>query len=242
MRSARSPGYLLPHYCHLEDSLLLSSCYGRALCQLQDDGRKLPTTAMVVSSRSSSTASLQDHVDSTWQLVNLDKASTAGPGQATTTEQTPTKRHRRDHTEGPKRLSMFRSRSRTNTISTFAMGRRLSPSVSLDSSNIDCESEDKHPQSGWSDSDHSDSQSRSWVARGSKMLKKKNSKLTLGSSKAAEWVGEHGQAGEDQPNRGYNKHGRMWSTGNGKLHTSARMLTMINGSRLSHAATHFPTL
>ncbi|KAL8645555.1 MAG: hypothetical protein Q9226_007249 [Calogaya cf. arnoldii] len=93
------------------------------------------------------------------------------------------------------------------------MGHRLSPSVSTESSNIDGEYEDKHPQSVWSDSDHSDSQSKSWVARGSKMLKKQNSKFALSSSKTAEWVDEHGQAPVDQSYRSYNKHGRMWSTG-----------------------------
>lgn len=127
-------------------------------------------------------------------------------------------------------------------MSNFVMCHRLSPSVSTDSSNIECESEDKHPQSGWSDSDHSDSQSKSWVARGSKMLKKKNSKFALGLSKAAEWVEEHGQAPGDQSSRGYNKHGRMLSTGNGRLYASARMLTLVNGSRPSRPAADFPTL
>ncbi|KAL8854102.1 MAG: hypothetical protein Q9221_001022 [Calogaya cf. arnoldii] len=186
---------------------------------------------MVVSSRSSSIVSLQDHVDSTWQLVTVDKASTTGPGQATTVGQPPTKRHRRGQTEGPRRLSIFRSRSRTNTISNPTMGHRLSPSVTTESSNIDAEYEDKHPQSGWSDSDHSDSQSKSWVARGSKMLKKQNSKFALSSSKTAEWVDEHGQAPVDQSYRSYNKHGRMWSTG---LHNRPQISQPYNFKHLTH--------
>ena len=47
------------------------------------------------------------------------------------------------------------------------------------------------------------------------MLKKQNSKFALKTPEAME---EHGQAPDDQFYRTDNKHGRMWSTGNGKLH------------------------
>ncbi|KAL8926106.1 MAG: hypothetical protein Q9172_001934 [Xanthocarpia lactea] len=191
---------------------------------------------MVVSSRSSSVASLRDHVEATWQLVNVDKASRTGTGQATTMGHPPTKRRRRDETEGPKRLSMFRSWSRTNTISDFTTGHRLSPSLSIESSNIDCESETKRPQSGWSDSDRSDSPAKSWVARGSKMLKKQNSKFALKTPEAME---EQSQAPDEQLYRTHNKHGRMWSTGN-CLPNRPQISKPYNFQHLAHTqARHF---
>ncbi|KAL8726128.1 MAG: hypothetical protein Q9166_006920 [cf. Caloplaca sp. 2 TL-2023] len=126
------------------------------------------------------------------------------------------------------------------------MDHQLSPS---ESSNLGYESEDKRPQSGWSDSDHSDSQTKSWVTRGSKMLKKQNSKFNLSSSKTAEWVEEHDDASEYQAYpRGLNKHGRMWSTGNGKLHpvlgrhlthTQARQFSEIHNASQDKLATEF---
>ncbi|KAL8993981.1 MAG: hypothetical protein Q9169_005939 [Polycauliona sp. 2 TL-2023] len=227
------------------------------LCQVQDDGRRPISVATVLSSRSSSIASLQDQVDSAWQLVNVDKTSKTGPKQPTTVALPPIKRHRRGQTEGPKRLSMFRSRPRTNTVSNHTMGHRLSPSVSTNSSNVEYEVEDKHPQSGWSDSDHEDSPTKSWVARGSKMLKKQNSKFALSSTKNAEAMEQHGPASEDQSYRNNSKHGRMWSTGNGVpnrpqisqpynfqhlTHTHARHFSAVRSASHDKLATEFSAI
>ncbi|KAL8948058.1 MAG: hypothetical protein Q9222_005725 [Ikaeria aurantiellina] len=43
---------------------------------------------------------------------------------------------------------------------------------------------DERPQSTWSDSDHSDDEPTSWVSKGSKILRKQNSKLNLSSTRS----------------------------------------------------------
>ncbi|KAL8879713.1 MAG: hypothetical protein Q9198_002730, partial [Flavoplaca austrocitrina] len=196
----------------------------------------------MISSSRSSIVSPQDQPGSAWHFVNIDKASTPGPGQANTAGLPPIKRHRRGQTEGPRRLSMFRSRSRTNTVSNLTMGHRLSPSVSVESSHVEYEQEDRHPQSSWSDSDHSDGPSKSWVARGSKMLKKKNSKFALAYSKTAEWEEEDCPAPDDQSCRNSNKHGRMRSTGDG-FPNRPQISKPYNFQHLTHTQPrHFPAV
>ncbi|KAL8886708.1 MAG: hypothetical protein Q9215_005607, partial [Flavoplaca cf. flavocitrina] len=122
------------------------------------------------------------------------------------------------------------------------MGHRLSPSVSVESSHVEYEQEDRHPQSSWSDSDHSDGPSKSWVARGSKMLKKKNSKFALAYSKTAEWEEEDCPAPEDQSCRNSNKHGRMRSTGDG-FPNRPQISKPFNFQHLTHTQPrHFPAV
>ncbi|KAL8729356.1 MAG: hypothetical protein Q9181_005032 [Wetmoreana brouardii] len=100
----------------------------------------------------------------------------------------------------------------------MSAGHRLSPSVSIELSKPNDELDASSPQSVWSDSDNSDSPSRSWVTKGSKMLRKQNSRFNLNPSRTVDWLEESsegiGHCREPQ-NRGHNKHGRMWSTGNG---------------------------
>ncbi|KAL8682905.1 MAG: hypothetical protein Q9186_001068 [Xanthomendoza sp. 1 TL-2023] len=188
---------------------------------------------MGLSSASSSFVSLPDHVESTWQFVNLDHINTVGAGQATTVG-LPSKRHRRGQTEGPRRFSMFRSRGRSNTVSDFEKGHRLSPSASISSEPLAHEPEDKRPQSTWSDSDHSDTPTKGWVARGSKLLKKQNSKFNLSSSKTADWVEEqNGDPVDQSHSRGNSRHGKIGSTGN-DFSARPRISKPYNFQHLAH--------
>ncbi|KAL8801527.1 MAG: hypothetical protein Q9223_006978 [Gallowayella weberi] len=163
----------------------------------------------------------------------MEGTNTVGAGQATTVG-LPSKRHRRGQTEGPRRLSMFRSRGRTNTVSSFKIGHRLSPSASIESEHLTHEPEDKRPQSTWSDSDHSDTPTKGWVARGSKMLKKQNSKFSLSSSKTADWIeDQNDNPGDQSYPRGNSKHGRIRSTGNDST-TRPRISKPYNFQHLAH--------
>lgn len=176
---------------------------------------------MVASSRRSTATPSSDHAESTWQVVNVEKFDPTGKKQYATTAPLPSVRHHQGHTERNRRLSMFRMRSRSNTTLNTSMDHCLSPSASFDSRDSHRDNaEECHPESGWSDSEHSDSMTKSWVARGSRMLRKQNSKFNLSTSRRSTWVEESDEAGEQYPEsrlRGHNKHGRMWSTGSGKL-------------------------
>ncbi|KAI4197109.1 MAG: hypothetical protein LQ350_006123 [Teloschistes chrysophthalmus] len=101
-------------------------------------------------------------------------------------------------------------------MSNLSLRHPISPSTSIDSLNGGNEPEFSRPQSVWSDSDHSDSQTKRWVAKGSKMLRKQNSRFNLSSSRIVDWVEEDDETNvkhnEKQPH-GYSKHGRMLSTG-----------------------------
>ncbi|KAL8670477.1 MAG: hypothetical protein Q9168_004986 [Polycauliona sp. 1 TL-2023] len=122
------------------------------------------------------------------------------------------------------------------------MGHKLSPSPSTESSNLDCEAEERHLRSGWSDSDHSDNETKSWVTRGSKMLKKQNSKFALATSKITNGVEGHGPVPEDQSYRNNSKHGRMWSTGNGPPNRP-QISQPYNFQHLTHTQPrHFPAV
>lgn len=177
---------------------------------------------MAASSRTSAIVPITDHVDSTWHLVNkTDKLDSMEKNKHAGAVHLPSVRHRRGQTERTTRHSMFRMRSRSRTVSNLSIGHSFSPSASI-------ESEDPHhqnieatcPESGWSDSDQSDSMTKSWVVKGSKMLKKQNSKFNLSSSKRSSLVEELDEASEQYPNlhsRGNSKHGRMWSTSSGRV-------------------------
>ncbi|KAL8872115.1 MAG: hypothetical protein Q9174_002197 [Haloplaca sp. 1 TL-2023] len=96
------------------------------------------------------------------------------------------------------------------------INHHITPSSSFESSNPDQQDEASRPQSVWSDSDHSDSQAKRWVAKGSKMLKKQNSRFNLSSSRIVDWVEEDDEPiGQDNGalSRVHGKHSRMWSTG-----------------------------
>ncbi|KAL8804573.1 MAG: hypothetical protein Q9182_002488 [Xanthomendoza sp. 2 TL-2023] len=178
-------------------------------------------------------------------------------GQATTVG-LPSKRHRRGQTEGPRRLSIFRSRRRTNTVSNFKIGHRLSPSASIESEHLTHEPEDERPQSTWSDSDHSDTPTKGWVARGSKILKKQNSRFNLGSLKTNDWIEEQNDNPGDQSYpRGSSKHGKIRSSGNDSTtrpriskpynfqhvaHTQARQLPEMGNGSQEKEATDFSAI
>lgn len=163
--------------------------------------------------------------ESTWQLVNPNRVAETGRKQNTPVERLPNDHHRRGHTEGTRRLSIFKVPSRSNTMSNLSLRHPISPSTSIDSLNGGNEPEFSRPQSVWSDSDHSDSQTKRWVAKGSKMLRKQNSRFNLSSSRIVDWVEEDDETNvkhnEKQPH-GYSKHGRMLSTGDGMFQLSKR--------------------
>ncbi|KAL8720712.1 MAG: hypothetical protein Q9225_002478 [Loekoesia sp. 1 TL-2023] len=104
-------------------------------------------------------------------------------------------------------------------MSNLSIGHSISPSASIESQDSHHRNvEATYPESGWSDSDQSDSLTKSWVVKGSKMLKKQNSKFNLSSSKRSSLVEELDEASEQYPSlhpRGNSKHGRMWSTSSG---------------------------
>ncbi|KAL8760948.1 MAG: hypothetical protein Q9184_002890 [Pyrenodesmia sp. 2 TL-2023] len=170
---------------------------------------------MVVSSRSSTVVPYLHHVDSTWQLVNVEELGRMEHKQHATAAQLPSIRHRRGQTEGKRRLSMLRIRSKGRTKSASSMCQGIPASESFDSLHHG-DTEGAHPESGWSDSDHSDSLTKSWVLKGSKMLKKQNSKFSLSSSRRNTWVEESDDAGEQRPEPhlgAYGKHSRIRSAG-----------------------------
>ncbi|KAL9010118.1 MAG: hypothetical protein Q9173_004917 [Seirophora scorigena] len=179
--------------------------------------------------------SSSDHGDSTWQLVNFQKLGRTGKHAA----QDPSIRHRRGHPDAAKRLSMFKMRSRSNASS----GHGPSPSLSTDSQSAGRDdTEEARLESGWSDSDHSDSPTKSWVAKGSRMLKKQNSKFSLSSSRRSTWVEESDEACEQHPGlplRGSNRHGRISSTGSGPpVRPSISISRPYNFQHLAHTQAH----
>ncbi|KAL8905570.1 MAG: hypothetical protein Q9207_002560 [Kuettlingeria erythrocarpa] len=171
---------------------------------------------MVASSRTSTVVPCSHRADSTWQLVNFEELARMEDKQyATAASQLPSIRHRRGQTEGKRRLSMLRMRSRGRTTSASSTGHGLSPSESFDSLHHG-DTERTNPESGWSDSDHSDSLTKSWVVKGSKMLRKQNSKFSLSSSRRNTWVEESDDTAEQrlEPRiRAHNKHSRIRSAG-----------------------------
>lgn len=174
---------------------------------------------MVVSSRTSIVVPYSHPVDSTWQLVNVEELGRMENKQYATAAQLPSIRHRRGQIEGKRRLPMLRMRLKGRTTSASSMCHGLPASESFDSFHHG-DREGAHPESGWSDSDHSDSLTKSWVVKGSKMLKKQNSKFSLSSSRRNTWVEESDDAGEQrsEPHLGaYGKHSRIRSAGSGRL-------------------------
>ncbi|KAI4241678.1 MAG: hypothetical protein LQ352_007404 [Teloschistes flavicans] len=127
-------------------------------------------------------------------------------------------------------------------MSNLSTSRPISPSASIDSLNAGHEPESSRPQSVWSDSDNSDSQTKRWVAKGSKMLRKQNSRFNLSSSRMVDWLEEDDETNEQyherQP-RSHLKHGRMSSTGN-DLPSRPRISHPYNFRHLTHTqANHF---
>ncbi|KAL8713717.1 MAG: hypothetical protein Q9220_002243 [cf. Caloplaca sp. 1 TL-2023] len=169
---------------------------------------------MTVFSKSPSFVSLPEHVDSTWQLVNVDTSTT-----------TKSEGSRQRRLNNPR--SALTLKARTNTMPNLPSTHRISP-----------HNMDERPQSTWSDSDHSDDLTTSWVSRGSKILKKQNSKLTLNSNKSNAWIKE-----EYVPNwRSQNKHGRMWSTGS-NISAKPAISRPYNFQHLTHTqACQFPEI
>ncbi|KAL8968797.1 MAG: hypothetical protein Q9183_002302, partial [Haloplaca sp. 2 TL-2023] len=171
-------------------------------------------------SRPSTREGFSNSGDLAWHVVNhIVRETETRP--YTAGAQTPAVRHRRGRTEGFRPLSMLKSRSRSYTTTPdAASNHHITPSSSFESSNPDHQDEASRPQSVWSDSDHSDSQTKRWVAKGSKMLKKQNSRFNLSTSRVVDWVEEDDEPiGQDNGARSrvHGKHSRMWSTGTGKL-------------------------
>lgn len=186
---------------------------------------------MWVRSRSSSMLCSTKESEASWQLVNTDQGAEMGRKQITPVARLPNAHHRRGHTEGTRRLSIFKVPSRSNTMSNLSTSRPISPSASIDSLNAGHEPESSRPQSVWSDSDNSDSQTKRWVAKGSKMLRKQNSRFNLSSSRMVDWLEEDDETNEQyherQP-RSHLKHGRMSSTGNGTFQWSLQGFPYID--------------
>ena len=169
----------------------------------------------MLSSRSSSVFAPPDNVASTWQLVSIDNPGRTGRKHHTPVAPVPLS-HRRGQTEGFKRLSIFKTRSRSYNMATQTAGYNLPPSSTAPPS-PQHEKQGIHSQPGWSDSHRSDSLTMSWVAKGSKIWRKQNSKFNVPSSRTMDWLEEYDERAEQhtEPHTRYNsKHGRMWSTGN----------------------------
>ncbi|KAL9029337.1 MAG: hypothetical protein Q9196_002414 [Gyalolechia fulgens] len=140
-----------------------------------------------------------EHTDGSWDVVNIDKLGGTGhKDYKDYTSEAPylTIRPRRARTEGRARRSMFGMRSRSDTMSNASTGQAISPATSTQSEDLHRDDmEVSRPQSGWSDSDQSDRQTKSWVAKGSKILKKQNSKFNLSSSRRSSWFDESDKVG-----------------------------------------------
>lgn len=176
-----------------------------------------------MASECSSTVFSPGNVESTWQLVSIDNPGRTGRKQYTTVAQDISSRHRRGLTEGTKRMSALRPRWRSNTTTAPATGYQLSPASTIEAPTPLYQIQESRPQSGWSDSDRSDSftKSKSWMSKGSRMLKKQNSKFNLSSSRTMDWVVECDE-GADLPNGPLpraQKHYRMWSAGDGAFYS-----------------------
>ncbi|KAL8649103.1 MAG: hypothetical protein Q9210_004597 [Variospora velana] len=179
--------------------------------------------------------SSSDYGNSGWQLVNTQRLGRTGKHVA----QVPSIRQRRGHTDANKRLSLFKMRSRSNT----SLGYRPSPSLSTNSQGAGhSDTEEARLESGWSDSDHSDSPTKSWVTKGSRMLKKQNSKFSLSSSRRSTWVEETDEVNKQHPEvplRNSNKHGRMYSTGSSHpVRPSISISRPYNFQHLAHTQAH----
>lgn len=176
--------------------------------------------------------------DSSWQLVNSQRLGRTGKHEA----QVPSIRQRRGHTDANKRLSLLKMRSRSNT----SLGHLPSPSLLTNSQRAGHDdTEEARLESGWSDSDHSDSPTKSWVAKGSKMLKKQNSKFSLSSSRRSTWVEETDEVNKQHPEvplRNSNKHGRMYSTGSSKLLPSCALYVMLTDNLRSPCPSRYQYL
>ncbi|KAL8991585.1 MAG: hypothetical protein Q9177_000046, partial [Variospora cf. flavescens] len=179
--------------------------------------------------------SSSNYGDSSWQLVNSQRLGRTGKHEA----QVPSIRQRRGHTDANKRLSLLKMRSRSNT----SLGHLPSPSLSTNSQRAGHDdTEEARLESGWSDSDHSDSPTKSWVAKGSKMLKKQNSKFSLSSSRRSTWVEETDEVNKQHPEvplRNSNKHGRVYSTGsNHPVRPGISISRPYNFQHLTHTQAH----
>ena len=169
----------------------------------------------MLASQSTNSGFTSDHVDSIWQLTSIDNPGRTGRKQYTTVAQLPQPGHRRGWTEGTKRMSIFKTRSRSNTTVNLAMGYQLSPASSAKPSESLYQIPENRPQSGWSDSDRSDSftKGKSWVLKGSRILKKQNSKFNLSSARTMDWVTKYDESAD--VSNGYlpreHKHTRVWS-------------------------------
>ena len=156
-----------------------------------------------------------EQADLAWHLVDLDKVEKTRRKKSANKSSVVNARHRRGQTEGNTRHSIFSIRSRSFTTSNMSTGSGISPLATIESQEPGyLNSEPTNPESGWSDSDQSDSQTKRWVEKGSKMLRKQNSIFTLNSSKRSSLVEESDEAGEQHPRlrpRGNNKHSKTSS-------------------------------
>ncbi|KAI4165656.1 MAG: hypothetical protein LQ342_000598 [Letrouitia transgressa] len=176
-----------------------------------------------MASQRSSAVFSPGNVESNWQLVSIDNPGRTGRKQYTTMAQEVSSRHRRGHTEGTKRMSALRTRWRSNTTTVPPASYQLSPASTVEAPTPIYQIQESRPQSGWSDSDRSDgfTKSKSWVLKGSRILKKQNSKFNLSSSRTMDWVVECDE-GADLPNGPLpreQKHYRMRSAGDGRFYS-----------------------
>ncbi|KAL9608744.1 MAG: hypothetical protein Q9167_006433 [Letrouitia subvulpina] len=194
----------------------------------------------MVSQRSSAVFT-PGNVESTWQMVSIDNPSRTGRKEYTTVAQEAPSRHRRGFTEGTRRMSALRTRWRSNTTTAPPAGYQFSPASTVEAPTSSYQIQEYRPQSGWSDSDRSDgfTKSKSWVSKGSRMLKKQNSKFNLSSSRTMDWVVECDEGADplNGPLPREQKHYRMWSTGDG-MPTRPIISKPYNFQHLTHTYAH----
>ncbi|KAL9047272.1 MAG: hypothetical protein Q9214_000110 [Letrouitia sp. 1 TL-2023] len=194
-----------------------------------------------MASQRSSAVFSPGNVESTWQLVSIDNPGRTGRKQYTTVAQEVPSRHRRGLTEGTRRMSALRTRWRSNTTTAPTAGYQLSPASTVEAPTPIYQIQETRPQSGWSDSDRSDSftKSKSWMSKGSRMLKKQNSKFNLSSSRTMDWVVECDEGADlsNGPVPREQKHYRMWSAGDG-MPTRPIISKPYNFQHLTHTYAH----
>ncbi|KAL8935857.1 MAG: hypothetical protein Q9216_005221 [Gyalolechia sp. 2 TL-2023] len=196
---------------------------------------------MAASLRTSSVFPSTKYTDSCWDVVSIDKLGRIGQNDYMIEPPHLTVGHRRGRTEGLTRRSLFSMRSRSHTMSNTSIRHATSPSTSVESQEIHRhDMETSRPQSSWSDSDQSDDETKSWMVKGSKILKKQNGKFNLSSSRRGSWLDESDKIGGQSSkthHRGNKQDDRTWPAHKGDS-TRPMISTPFNFRHLTHTQAH----
>ena len=150
--------------------------------------------------------------DSFWEVPRLYKDKIYRDNSRSVTGAGPPPRRRVGLSESPKRVTLLDYKSKSSTaVPTFkSFGSRLSPSSSVDMSTSRFSLDGKSLSGSLhSQPDRPESIAQNLRAKGSRLIRRQNSKFNL---RTLEWV-----EGSDEPwTHGYARHNGITSTGNSK--------------------------